>query len=134
MTKSEASNPNKDRSHKSERVYDLEERTAVFGEAVISFAGRLPRSPVVLPLISQVVRSATSVGANYVEADGAESGKDFRHRIAICRREAHETRHWLRMVATAHPDAAAECRVLGQEAQELTLIFASIYRKKSLEQ
>src|SRR3989344_5921772 len=57
--------------------YDLAERTAKFGEAVISFAYGLPKNDIIRPLISQIVRSGTSVGANYMEADGAESKKDF---------------------------------------------------------
>lgn len=67
------------------RVYDLEERTARFGEAAIEFALSLQSGPVTSPLINQFVRSATSVGANYCEADDAESKKDFRHKIALCR-------------------------------------------------
>jgi four helix bundle protein len=75
------------------RKFDLEERTAKFGEAVIGFAKRLPNGPVMYPLINQVVRSATSVGANYVEADGAHSKKEFIQKIGYCRKEARETKH-----------------------------------------
>jgi four helix bundle protein len=71
-------------------AYDLEERTAVFGESVIELCLELPTTPVVAPLISQFVRSATSIGANYCEADDAESKADFRHKIALCRKEARE--------------------------------------------
>jgi hypothetical protein len=60
-----------------QRVYDLEERTALFGEAVLAYARRLPVSAVTAPLVSQIVRSGTSIGANYCEADDAESKKDF---------------------------------------------------------
>lgn len=112
-----------------ERAYDLEERTAAFGEAVIAFAKTLPRDVVTNSIISQVVRSATSIGANYCEASDAESKKDFRHKIALCRKESHETKHWLRMIAAAAPDRKEEARNLWQEAQQLTLIFASIGRK-----
>src|SRR4029079_7660575 len=77
---------------RSELGYDLEERTAAFAEMVIDFVGELDRSAVTLPLISQLVRSATSIGANYCEADDAESRKDFRHKIGICRKEARETK------------------------------------------
>jgi four helix bundle protein len=87
-----------------ENRYDLEERTAVFGETVIAFAKRIPATPVNLPLISQLVRAATSVGANYCEADDACSKKDFRFKIGICRKESKETKHWLRMVAAAAED------------------------------
>lgn len=112
-----------------ERVYDLEERTAAFGEAAIAFAKTLPHDVVTTPLISQLVRAATSIGANYCEASGAESKKDFRNKIAICRKESHETKHWLRMIAAAVPQRKAEARKLWREAQELTLIFATIWRK-----
>ena len=79
-------------------------------------------------LIAQTARAATSVGANYAEADATQTKKDFTHRIGICLREAKETRHWLRMLATANEDEKAECRKLWQEAQELVLIFSAIIR------
>jgi four helix bundle protein len=74
-------------------AYDLEERTALFGEAVIEFCLSLPASPVTAPIINQLVRAGTSIGANYCEADEAESKRDFRHKIAICRKEAKETKY-----------------------------------------
>ena len=109
--------------------YDLEERTATFGEAVVRFAKQLPMSPVVTPLISQLVRAGTSVGANYVEADDAHTKKEFLQKISTCKKEAKETKHWLRMIATAEPRSKEETRSLWQEAKELQLIFAAIYRK-----
>ena len=111
--------------------YDFAERTATFGENVIVFARRLPNNAVNKPLVSQIVRSGTSVGANYMEADGAESKKDFRHKIAICRKEAKEVMHWLRMIAKANPDCAIACRPLWREAREFTLIFSTIIRNSS---
>jgi four helix bundle protein len=112
----------------SERPYDLNERTAQFGEAPIRFAKAVPLNDVSRPLISQLVRSGTSVGANYCEADGAGSRKDFLYRIMVCKREARETMHWLRMIAAAVEDRQADARILWQEAKELQLIFASIHR------
>ncbi len=123
--------PNEIKKSNSQKVYDLEERTAKFGESVIKFVKNLPKSYINNPLISQVVRSATSVGANYMEADGAESGKDFKHKIALCKKEAKETKHWLRMIAVAELDSADDCRELWKEAQELALIFSAIIRPKS---
>jgi four helix bundle protein len=108
--------------------FDLEERTAKFGEAVISFAKRLPTNPVSLPLISQLVRAATSVGANYCEANDAQTKKEFRHRISICRKEAKESKHWLRMMVTAVEESRIEARTLWIEAKELNLIFSAILR------
>jgi len=112
------------------KIYDLEERTAQFGEAVIEFAKTLPKNPVNNPLISQIVRSGTSIGANYAEADGAESKKDFNYKISLCKKEPKETKHWCRMIAKANPDKKSECKKLWTEAQELTLIFSSILRSK----
>jgi len=119
------------RDRTSNRVYDLASRTQCFGSAVVTYARGVPLTPVTRSLISQLVRAGTSVGANYCEADGAESRRDFRHRIAICRREAKETCYWLEMLATALPgvrDGAAE---LKQEARELSLIFSASMRTLS---
>lgn len=112
-------------------VYDLEERTARFGEAVIRFAKRIPRHPVNDRLMGQLVGAATSVGANYCEADDGVSRNDFRHRIGICRKEARESKHFLRMVAVAEEGLKPEARILWQEAKELHLIFCSIWRKSA---
>ena len=113
------------------REFDLEERTGRFGEAVIAFAKRIPLTEVAKPLVSQLVRAATSVGANYLEADDADSKKDFRFKIGLCRREARETKHWLRMVVAAVPELRDEARALWQEAKELNLIFGKIRRSAS---
>jgi len=110
-------------------AFDLEERTAQFGEAVIYFARTIAKNPVTMPLISQLVRAGTSVGANYCEADDAVSKKDFKNKIGICRKEARETKLWLRLIAAAEPELRIEARKLWQEAKELHLIFAAIWRK-----
>lgn len=110
------------------KTYDLEERTARFGESVIDFCLGLPGNAVSSPLISQLVRGATSVGANYCEADDAESKKEFRHKIALCRKEARETKYWLRMIAKAVSARKALARMLWREAKELHLIFAAVIR------
>jgi four helix bundle protein len=109
--------------------YDLEQRTSLFGEQVIAFARTIPRGPITSPLISQLVRSATSIGANYCEADDAESKRDFRHKIALCRKEARETKYWLRMMASACESSIDDARKLWTEAKELHLIFVAIVRK-----
>lgn len=109
--------------------YDLEERTAKFGEDIIEFAKKVPRNVVTIPLIGQLVKAGTSVGANYCEADCAESRKDFEHKLGICKKESKESRHWLRMVAKAVPELRNEAKVLWQEASELNLIFSSIINK-----
>ncbi len=112
-----------------ERVYDLAERTARFGEEVVRFLRTVKLDAVTSPLVKQLVRSGTSVGANYAEADEAGSKKEFRYRISLCCREARETKHWLRMMAVASPKQTDEARRLWKEAKELNLIFAAIYRK-----
>lgn len=109
--------------------YDLEERTAKFGEKVIDFTQKIPLAPINNPLISQLVRAGTSVGANFCEADDAESPKDFIHKLGICKKEARETKHWLRMIVKANPNLKAEAVILWQEAKELNLIFNSIINK-----
>lgn len=109
--------------------YDLVERTARFGEAVIDLCLTLETHPAVKPLVSQIVRSATSVGANYCEADDAETPRDFRHKIALCRKESRETMHWCRMLARACPDRKDAIRALWKEADELNRIFSAIFRK-----
>jgi four helix bundle protein len=79
--------------------------------------------------VSQLVRAATSVGANYSEANDANSKKEFLYRISLCSREVRETKHWLRMLAIAYPIRKEQARVLWKESHELNLIFNAIYRK-----
>ena len=114
----------------NKKKYDLIERTAKFGENIIEFVKNLPNDQVNRPLISQLIRSGTSIGANYMEADAAESKKDFQHKIGLCKKESKETMHWLRMIAKANPDKKDECRKLWQETHEFVLIFSTILNKK----
>jgi len=130
MTNDKAQMSNQAQNPNDKKEYDLEERTARFGEAIIEFVKTLSRDSINDPLIRQVVRSGTSIGANYMEADGAESKKDFQHKISICKKESKETKHWLRMIAKANPNRKDQCKKLWKEAQELTLIFSSILRPK----
>jgi len=116
-------------SNDKERKFDLEERTAKFGENIIEFAKKIPKTPITLPLISQLVRAGTSVGSNYCEADCAESKKDFEHKLGICKKESKESKHWLRMISKATPELKDEARKLWREANELNLIFSSIVNK-----
>ena len=108
--------------------FDLEERTALFGEAVIRFLKRAPRGPNNDRLIDQLTGCGTSVGANYCEANEGLSKKDFRNIIGRCKKEAKETKFFLRMIAVSEPHLADEARTLYREAKELHLIFCSIYR------
>lgn len=114
------------------KKYDLEERTAKFGEDIIEFAKKVPKNVVTLPLIGQLVEAGTSVGANYNEADCAESRRDFEHKLGICKKEAKESKHWLRMIAKATSELKEltnEARRLWKEADELQRIFISIIKK-----
>lgn len=120
---------NQAQSSNSNKKYDLGERTAVFGENVIDLVRDIKLTPIVSPLVNQIVRSATSIGANYMEADAADSKKDFRFKIALCKKESKETMHWLRMLSRATPDKISECRILWKEVHELVLIFSSILNK-----
>jgi four helix bundle protein len=110
--------------------YDLEERTACFGEAVIDFARTIPQGPVTNRLISQLVGAGTSIGANYCEADDAVFRKEFFLRIGTCRKEARETKYFLRMIVHAVPETRASARDLWDEARQLHLIFCKICRSK----
>jgi four helix bundle protein len=113
------------------KKYDLEERTVKFGEDVIKLCQIIPINTITLPLINQLIKAATSVGANYSEADDAESKKDFKHKIGICKKESRESKHFLRMMKVAVPAMGPSILELWQEAKELNLIFNTIYRKVS---
>ena len=109
------------------KEYNLEERTAKFGEEVIRMCRAIKIDIITGPLISQLVRSSTSIGANYMEANGASSRKDFKNKIHICKKEAQETKHWIRILAQCTNESTKMVlRNLWQEAQELTLIFGKI--------
>ena len=110
------------------RVYDLEERTARFGETVIDLAKAIPQSAVTNRIISHLVGAGTSVGANYVEADDAISKKEFPKSIGTCKKETREVKHFLRMAVRAVPELKREARKLWLEARELHLIFSKIWR------
>ncbi len=110
------------------RIYDLAERTAKFGESVVLFAKKIPWSPVNNRLVDQVIGAGTSVGANYCEADDGVSKADFKHRIGICRKEARETKFFLRMIAVSEPNLKPDARKIWREAHELHLIFSRIWR------
>jgi four helix bundle protein len=120
--------PNSKKS-KTVKKYDLEERTAKFGEDIIGLCQKIPINVITRPIINQLVRAATSVGANYCEADDAVSKKDFKNKIGICKKESRESKHFLRMLAKAVPRFREDVSIRSQEAKELNLIFNSIFRK-----
>jgi len=106
--------------------YDLEERTKCFSKEIINFSIKLVKNKINENIISQMLRSATSVGANYCEANGASSRKDFKNKIFICRKEIQETKYWLELLATSNPEEKETLRKFWKEAHELTLIFNKI--------
>ena len=110
--------------------YDLEERTLQFAKDVRAFVKMLPRTIANLQDIRQIVSASGSVGANYIEANESLSKKDFVVRIKISRKEAKESRYWLRLLDTGENDSADKTRdTLIQEATELMNIFGAILRK-----
>ena len=113
----------------SKHPFDLEERTAQFGEAIVRFSTKIPCGPTNNRLIDQLVGSGTGIGANYSEANEGVLKKDFRNFISPCVKESKETKFFLRMVAASEPQLADEARQHYREAKELHLIFASIFRK-----
>jgi four helix bundle protein len=110
-------------------TFDLEERSAVFGEQIVRFSRQIPRGPANDRLISQLVGAGTSVGANFCEANDCVSKKDFRHTVKRCIKEAKETRFFLRMIVASEPALADEARRLYREAVELTRILATMHGK-----
>ncbi len=106
--------------------FDLEERTAKLGENIIDLCKKISQDSISKPIINQLIRAGTSIGANYMEANGASSKKDFKNKIFICKKEAQETKHWLRMVNRYIPELNTEIKKLWVETQELTMIFQKI--------
>ena len=111
------------------KKFDLAERTARFGEDVIRFLKKVKETALTRRLIDQLIGCSTSVGANYAEAEDAQSKKDFRHKIGLCRKESREALYFLRMMAAAIPESTERGRELWREAKELNLIFGAILRK-----
>ena len=108
----------------------LDERTFLFAQQVRAFVAHLPKTASNQEDIKQVVRSSGSVAANYIEANEALSKKDFIFRMKICRKEAKESRLWLRLLDCGVYDQLGKTRAaLTQEARELMLIFNAIITK-----
>jgi len=110
------------------KKYDLIERTTIFSQAIINFCKKIPQNSITSPLINQLVRSGTSIGANYCEADEANSRKDFINKVAIAKKETKETRYWLQLTGQTVESSNVEAIKLWKEAHELNLILAAIIR------
>jgi len=116
-------------NNESRRKYDLEERTAKYGEEIIDWVKKLPVNEITKRLIPQLVASGTSVGSNYCEADCAESNKDFIHKMSIANKEIKESKHFIRMLSRVFPEQVNDGRKLWKEGHELNLIFTTIIKK-----
>ena len=112
---------------KSGRRFDIQERTFEFAVQVVKLVGRLPRTVAGIEISKQVVRSATSIGANVEEADAAESKRDFSHKMSIAHKETRETRYWLRIIQAGLLDDE-QVRALTQESDELVRILYTIVK------
>lgn len=108
--------------------YDLEQRTEKFAKSLIRFCKAIRLNTVTKPLVDQLIRSGTSIGANYHEANGASSKKDFRNKIFICKKESKETVYWLNLIVEAEPNCKAMSDEIRDEAQQLIFIFSKIAR------
>ncbi len=104
--------------------YQLEERTLRFSARIIRHCSKL-QQPILIDIIKQVVRSATSIGANYTEANNAASKTDFRAKIFIAKKEAAETKYWLSLLSELG-DTSDELKILRQESQEILMILQKI--------
>jgi four helix bundle protein len=114
--------------NRDRKPYALEERTFLFTKDVIEFVGKVPKGIANNEVAKQLVRSAGSVGANYIEANEALSKKDFLMRAKICRKEAKESGYWIRLLTV--PDSLESTRAaLLQESMEMLKIFSSIVEK-----
>ncbi len=106
--------------------YNLEERTLKFSEDLIDFIKTIKITSINRSIVSQLIRAGTSIGANYCEANGASSKKDFRNKIYICKKEAKETKYWLKLLTKVEINRKNEINKFYKEAQEFILIFSKI--------
>lgn len=113
---------------KSTKTYDLEERTFRFAESIIDVVKKIKITPINSRIIDQIVGSSSSVGANYSEANEAESKQDFVHKISICKKEAKETKYWLRILQVSNPEISDQLKGAEKECQEFIFIFSSIIK------
>jgi four helix bundle protein len=128
--KSEILNPKQYQITKTQNTkpYDLEDRTLVFAKLIIQYCHKLPRTITNLEIVKQLVRSAGSVGSNYIEANESLGKKDFLMRVKISRKEAKESRYWLNL-SEPRKDSLCEQENLIKEATELMKIFGAILEK-----
>ncbi len=111
------------------KKYDLEDRTLEYSKRIIKMAKSLSKNTINFKLVDQVVRSGSSMGANYREANETETKKDFKYRMRICRKEGKETTYWLKLIIEANPEYEKRIIPLLEETTELIKIFAAILKK-----
>lgn len=109
--------------------YDLEDRTLQFAKNIIGLCKKLPGNTVNFKLIDQIVRSATSIGANYREANDSLSKKDFTNRLRISRKEAKETSFWLELIKDTNRQFEKDIDILIDECIQLRNILSAIISK-----
>ena len=114
---------------KKQKHYDLEKRTLKYSKDIIQFLNIIPKNVINIEIFKQTIRSAGSIGANYIEANESLSKKDFLMRIKICRKEAKETVYWLNLLDTNHPDILKRCESLIDESTQFVKIFNAIIEK-----
>lgn len=112
--------------------YDLIKRTIEYSRECIKFSKKIPANHISKPIITQFIKSSTSIGANYCEANNAESNADFRHKIAISRKEAQETSYWLEIMKSSFDEYKVEIDALLKESVEINLILSKILRNNSV--
>jgi len=115
--------------NRKSKPYDLEERTLKFAKDIFNFTAKCPKTAVNNEIIRQIVRSAGSVGANYIEAKESLGKKDQAMRIRICRKEVKETRYWLQLLEVRNQEQEQRCQSLINESSELLKIFTTIVEK-----
>lgn len=113
----------------SNKQYDLEDRTLEFGKRIISLCKTINKDQINRRLCDQCLRSGTSIGANYREANETETRKDFLFRMRISRKESKETIYWLNLITEANPELKNKIEPLLKETTELLKIIASIIEK-----
>lgn len=113
-------------------AFDLEDRTLTFSKDIISLVNKLPKNIVNVNLCSQIVRSGTSVGANYREANASLGSKDFLMKARICKKEAMETLYWLKLLIGNNQNFVTDLNKLIDENEQLIKIFSAIILKRSV--
>ncbi len=117
---------NKNDTIQTKKVFDLKKRTFLFSKNLIFLLGNIKQTPLNRNTISQCIRSGTSIGANYQEADSAESRRDFEHKLGICKKETQETEYWLQLLIET--ENISELKVLLDEVLQLRKIFITIIK------